>query len=186
LRVVLGLGNPGSSYAATRHNVGFWVLDRLAERHGLRFGKKEYRSQVARGELEGERVVMLKPQTYMNASGEAAQRIRRDLGLEPTAFVAVYDDLDLPLGRVRVRRDGTAGGHRGVQSLIDCLGSQDFARVRVGIGRAGDAVDYVLDRPTEAEATVLREAVERAADAVETVLRDGVAAAMNRFNGPPG
>ena len=182
---MVGLGTPGSSYAATRHNVGFWVVDRVAERHGLRFGKKEFRSNVARGDLDGERIVLMKPQTYMNASGEAVQRIRREHGLAPGDFVIVYDDLDLALGRVRVRGDGSAGGHRGVQSVIECLGSRDFARVRVGIGRAGDAVDYVLDRPTEAEASVLREAVERAADAVETVVREGVPRAMNRFNGPP-
>ena len=185
MRVVVGLGNPGSSYARTRHNAGFWVVDRLAERHRLRFSEKDYRSHVARGKIGATDVVVLKPQTFMNASGEAVSRARRDLRLGPEDFVVVYDDLDLGLARVRVRPDGGAGGHRGVESVIESLGGKQFPRIRVGIGRppgGADPVGYVLEPPSPGEAAILREAVERAADAVEILLGDGVPAAMNRFN----
>jgi peptidyl-tRNA hydrolase, PTH1 family len=182
VRLVVGLGNPGSSYSRTRHNAGFWTLERFAERHGLRFGEKNYRSQVARGEVGGRSVVLLKPQTYMNASGEAVGRARRDLRLDPREILVVYDEIDLPLGRLRVRMSGSAGGHRGVASIIAAVGGSDFPRIRVGVGRAGDAADYVLDVPTAEEMSVLRDAVDRAAEAIEICLTDGVAAAMNRFN----
>jgi peptidyl-tRNA hydrolase, PTH1 family len=124
----------------------------------------------------------------MNASGEAVQRARRDLRLDPEEFIVVYDDLDLPVGRVRVRKESGAGGHRGVSSIIEALGSKAFPRVRVGIGRppGGDAVDYVLESPRGDEAAAIRDSVDVAADAVETIVRDGVGPAMNRFNGKAG
>lgn len=185
MRVVVGLGNPGSSYARTRHNAGFWVVDRLVERHRLRFSEKEYRSHLARGRIGEDEVVVLKPQTFMNVSGEAVGRARRDLGLDPDDFVVVYDDLDLGLGRIRIRAEGGAGGHRGVESIIEALGAKRFPRVRVGIGRppAGvDPVGYVLEPPPPEDLAILHEAVERAAEAVEILLDQGVLAAMNRFN----
>ncbi len=185
MRVVVGLGNPGSSYSRSRHNAGYWVVDRLAERHQLRFSEKGYRSHVARGRIGVLDIVMLKPQTFMNASGEAVGRARRDLQLDPEDFIVVHDDLDLGLGRVRVRPDGGAGGHRGVESIIEALGEKRFSRVRLGIGRppgGSDPVDYVLEVPAAEEAAILREAVERAADAVEALLGDGIVGAMNRFN----
>ena len=187
MKAVVGLGNPGSAYARTRHNVGFWVVERLAERHRLRFSEKDYRSQVARGSIGDERVVLLKPQTYMNLSGEAVGRARRDLKIGPADVVVVYDEIDLPLGRIRVRDSGSSGGHNGMKSIIAALGSKDFPRVRVGIGRpAGlvDPTDYLIDdQPTAEELRVLEEAADRAADAVEVILAEGVPAAMNRFNG---
>ncbi|MGH7805687.1 MAG: aminoacyl-tRNA hydrolase [Candidatus Binatia bacterium] len=184
MKLVVGLGNPGPSYARTRHNVGFWVLDRLAERHRLRFGERDYKGQVARGSISGERCVLLKPQTYMNLSGEAIGRARRALKIDPVGILVVYDDLDLALGRLRVRDGGGAGGHHGVESAIESLGGKGFPRIRVGIGRpAGDAVDFLTDEPVTAEELeVLEPAVERAAEAVETWLADGIGAAMNRFN----
>ncbi|MGH7819037.1 MAG: aminoacyl-tRNA hydrolase [Candidatus Binatia bacterium] len=185
MKLVAGLGNPGSSYARTRHNVGFWVLDRLAERHGLRFSAREYRSQAARGAIGGERVVLLKPQTYMNNSGEAVGRARRDLGLEPPEILVIYDEVDLPLGRLRVRAEGGAGGHRGVESVVEALGGKNFPRIRIGVGRPGGGpvhADYVLDKPSREELDVLRDAVDRAADAAEVWLADGIQEAMNRFN----
>lgn len=186
MKVVVGLGNPGSSYARSRHNVGFWVVDRLAERHDLRVSKRQYRSQTAQGRIAGETVLLMKPQTYMNVSGEAVGRARRALGLGPSEFVVVYDDLDLALGRVRVRGEGGAGGHHGVESIIEALGSKAFPRVRVGIGRPASKsvnVDYLLDRMTKEETESLSDSVERAADAVETILGAGVLPAMNQFNG---
>jgi PTH1 family peptidyl-tRNA hydrolase len=186
--VVVGLGNPGSSYTRSRHNVGFRVVDAVAERHGVRFSGRQYKSQVAEARIGGARVVLMKPQTYMNLSGEAVGRVRRALGLDPGQFVVVYDDLDLPVGRVRVRGDGSAGGHHGVESIIEALGSKSFPRVRIGIGRPGSKsgnVDYLLDAMTKEEADSLADSVDLAADAVETVLAEGVLAAMNRFNGRP-
>ena len=187
MKAVVGLGNPGASYARTRHNVGFWVVDELAARHGLRFARRSYKAEVAEGRIADEDVMLLKPQTFMNASGEAVGRARRDLGLEPGEIVVVYDDLDLPVGRIRVRAAAGAGGHHGVESVIEVLGSKEFPRVRIGIGRPGDgdAVDYVLAPPAPDEREALDASIERAADAVEAVLAEGVARAMSRFNGAP-
>ena len=181
----MGLGNPGATYARTRHNVGFWVVEELAERHGLRFTGRDYKSHVATGRIGEEDVVLLKPQTFMNVSGDAVGRARRDLGLEPAEIVVVYDDLDLPVGRIRVRASAGAGGHHGVESVIEVLGSRDFPRVRIGIGKpeVGETVDYVLSPPAAQESEILEASVERAADAVEVVLGEGVARAMSRFNG---
>jgi PTH1 family peptidyl-tRNA hydrolase len=186
MNVIVGLGNPGGSYSRSRHNVGFRVVDELAERHGMRFSRREYKSQVADGRIGEEPVLLMKPQTYMNLSGDAVQRARRDLRLEPNEFLVVYDDLDLAVGRLRVGASGGAGGHHGVESIIEALGSKGFPRIRIGIGRPGskDAnVDYLLDSMTQEEAEALAGSVARAADAVEVALRDGVASAMSRFNG---
>jgi len=187
MKAVVGLGNPGAAYARTRHNVGFWVVDELAARHGLRFARSGYKADVAEGRIADADVVLLKPQTFMNASGEAVGRARRDLGLEPAEIVVVYDDLDLPVGRIRVRAAAGAGGHHGVESVIEELGSKEFPRVRIGIGKpqSGETVDYVLGPPTAEEQGALHASIERAADAVEVVLGEGVARAMSRFNGAP-
>jgi peptidyl-tRNA hydrolase, PTH1 family len=186
--VVVGLGNPGSSYGRSRHNVGFRVVDALAERHGMHFSRREYKSQVAEGWMDGVDVLLMKPQTYMNLSGEAVGRARRALGLDPEQFIVVYDDLDLTVGRVRVREGGSAGGHHGVESIIEALGSKAFPRVRIGIGRPASKsgnIDYLLDAMTSEEAETLADSVARGADAVQTMLAEGVLAAMNRFNGKP-
>ena len=187
MKLVVGLGNPGSKYARSRHNAGFWVLDRVAARHGLRFSERDYKSQIARGSIDGERVVLLKPQTYMNLSGEAVGRARRDLRLDPAQVLVVYDEADLPLGRIRVREGGGSGGHNGMESVIGALGGKGFPRVRIGIGRPGTGkipIDYLLEGLHPEERKELDDAIERAADAVETVLTEGVRAAMNRFNSP--
>ena len=185
MKVVVGLGNPGPRYASTRHNVGFWVLDRLAERHRWSFSKREYRSHLAHGRLGDEDVVLMKPQTFMNASGEAVDEARRGLGVEPADFVVVYDDLDLDLGRVRVKARSGAGGHHGVESVIEHLATKEFPRVRLGVGRPtiGEPVEYLLAPPPAAELEVLQSAVSEAADAAEAVIREGVIPAMNRYNG---
>jgi peptidyl-tRNA hydrolase, PTH1 family len=189
MKVIVGLGNPGGSYAKSRHNVGFRVVDELADRHGMRFSRREYKSQLAEGRIGERDVLLLKPQTYMNLTGEAVQRARRDLRLEPQEFLVVYDDLDLGIGRVRVGASGGAGGHHGVESIIAALGSKAFPRIRIGIGRPGskDAnVDYLLDAMTKEESATLAESIGRAADAAEVALCDGVGLAMNRFNVRPG
>lgn len=193
--VVVGLGNPGARYGRTRHNVGFRVLDRLGERFGVEIVREAHQALVGEGRRAGERVLLVKPQTFMNASGDAIGRLQRYYRLKPGRLVAVYDDVDLPVGRLRVRVGGGAGGHRGVESLIDALGSRDFVRVRVGVGRppAGcETVHHVLAELPAAEAGALAEAEAGAADAVELVLVHGPARAMNHINqreaphgGPP-
>jgi PTH1 family peptidyl-tRNA hydrolase len=188
MKVIVGLGNPGGSYARSRHNVGFRVVDQLAERHRLRFSRREFKSQVAEGKIGDERVLLMKPQTYMNLSGEAVQRARRELRVEPEELLVIYDDLDLAVGRLRVAGSGGAGGHHGVESIIEALGSKGFPRIRVGIGRPGDRsanVDYLLDSLTTEEASTLAASIARAADAAEVTLCNGVSVAMNQFNAPP-
>lgn len=154
----------------------------------MRFSRRGYKSQVAEGRIGGADVLLMKPQTYMNLSGEAVGRARRALGLDPQQFIVVYDDLDLAVGRVRVREGGSPGGHHGVESIIEALGSKAFPRVRIGIGRPASKsgnVEYLLDTMTREEAETLADSVARAADAVQMMLGEGVLAAMNRFNGQP-
>ena len=186
MKLVVGLGNPGARYRKTRHNVGFMVVDRLAVRWGIALGGRRHETELGVGTVAGVRTVLAKPQTFMNASGEAVAKLRRAYRLEPAAIIAVYDDLDLVVGRVRVRGSGGAGGHRGVASLIAAIGAS-FARVRVGIGRpAGgvDPVEFVLESFTPAERPLIEGAVECAAESVESLLRDGLERTMNVFNRP--
>ena len=184
--LVVGLGNPGRQYEGTRHNVGFAAVRELAARSSVDIRRPEYRSLTARAMLGRSMVLLMEPQTFMNASGLAAASALSDLGLPPAKVVAIYDDLDLPLGQLRVRSEGSPGGHRGVASLVQELGTMAFPRVRIGIGRpaAGSTVlEHVLSPFTPEELPVLAEMVARAADAVECLVHDGVVAAMNRFNG---
>lgn len=186
-RLIVGLGNPGREYEGTRHNVGFAVLDRLAERRGLPAWafKNDWTTLWTRGE-DGS--LLLKPQTFMNQSGRAAAAVARFFKIAPAETLVIYDELALPLGRLRLRPDGSAGGHNGMQSVIEKLGTPAVPRLRVGIGaaRGGGAgmVGYVLGkfRPDEREDVAL--AVERAADAVEHARLHGLEAAMNLFNRP--
>ena len=182
--LIIGLGNPGSKYARTRHNAGFMVLDELARRRNARFRSKR-KVEVAQMDLEGESLVLAKPFTFMNLSGEAVKKLRRHFKLAPERIVIVHDDIDLAAGLIRVRAGGSAGGHLGVQSIMENLGTDGFPRVKVGVGRppAGqDAADYVLRKVESEGMEKLEEAVLRAADAVEAVVLEGVTAAMNRFN----
>lgn len=183
--VVLGLGNPGSEYARTRHNVGFMVVDELSARHRIPVKERTRVALVGEGDVREHRVVLAKPRTYMNLSGQAAQSLAAKHGVEPPSFLVVVDDFNLPLGRLRVRRDGGAGGHNGLSSLIECLGTQDFPRIRMGVGPlpAGmDQVDFVLGEFLPEEKEDLAAMIGRAADCVECALAEGLEAAMNRFN----
>ncbi|MHB1005797.1 MAG: aminoacyl-tRNA hydrolase [Chloroflexota bacterium] len=183
MRLIVGLGNPGRRYADSRHNVGFRCVDELARRLSINLTRQSYSAYVGGGFLGSEKVLLAKPQTYMNASGESVWPLLRYYGLSPADLVVVFDDMDLPFGRLRVRERGSAGGHRGMLSIIGSLGTEEFPRVRVGIGRPpGEAKDYVLGRFSPAEAKELAEVVERAADAVETLVREGIAATMNTYN----
>ncbi len=183
--LAVGLGNPGPEYAATRHNVGFMVVDRLAGSLGVGWERVGGPALEAAALVSGVALRLLKPLTYMNLSGRAVAAALRRHNLGPGSLCVVHDDLDLPCGALRLRPGGGAGGHRGVMSIIEELGSADFARVRVGIGRpAGgqDAVDYVLSPFPAAEWALVGPVVDRAAEAVLAIARDGLAAAMNRFN----
>lgn len=179
-RLIVGLGNPGPQYRSTRHNAGFLVVDLLASRHGVRW-RKERQAEV--GRWGG--ATLLKPLTFMNLSGGAVQAYATKLGLSPAELLVVHDDLDLPLGRLRLRVGGSAGGQRGVQDTIARLGP-DFTRLKVGISRppAGWKVDnWVLSRFREDERALVEAVTVHAADAVEVLLEDGLEAAMGRFNG---
>jgi PTH1 family peptidyl-tRNA hydrolase len=186
MRVIIGLGNPGSEYEKTPHNVGFWTLELLAERRGITFSRSTCMSWVGEHQRNGEQVLLVQPQTYMNRSGEAAGQIRDSYRLSVPDFLLVHDDLDLPAGRIRIKRGGGgAGGNRGVASVIEVLGSQDFARVKIGVGRPPDhssVVNFVLRCFTPREEASMLCAVRRAADAVDAVLTHGLEQAMDRFN----
>jgi PTH1 family peptidyl-tRNA hydrolase len=184
MRLVVGLGNPGIRYRLTRHNLGFMVIDTLAERWMISIGGRRHGTELGVAVLAATRVILAKPQIYMNASGEAVAKLRRLYHLDPSDILVVYDDLDLPLGRVRLRGDGGAGGHNGVASLISVLG-KGFPRLRVGIGRPpGDAdpVGFVLEPFTAAESATVREVVGRAAEGVESWVQQGLEATMNLLN----
>lgn len=191
MRAIIGLGNPGPQYQKTRHNAGFWVIDVLAERWGIPLtcsAPSAFASQLGQGQHNGASVVLVQPQTYMNRSGEAAARIRDFYQLAVSDFLILHDDLDLPLGRIRIKRGGGgAGGNRGVASLIEILGSKDFPRVKIGVGRPPDhipVVDFVLQRFTPQEEASMLGAAQRAADAVEAILARGIQQAMDGFNRP--
>jgi len=193
IRLVIGIGNPGSEYANTRRNVGFWVANRLARKHGLDFTTKTASYLLAEGDVEGHRIAIAKPRTFVNGSGEAAVHLIRRLKLDDAQeMLVVADHIDLPAGKVRLRRKGGGGGQKGVTDIINKTGTDDFPRVRIGIGRptvrgeptwAPDMVaDWVLSDPTPEEREVLDAAVARTIEAIECAVRDGIEAAMNRFN----
>lgn len=184
MHVLVGLGNPGAQYAETRHNVGFLVIDRLAERHQVTVSRQRHRALFGRGRILGEDCLLVKPQTFMNDSGDAVRRLLMFYRVPPADVLLVCDDLNLDLGVMRLRRGGSDGGHKGVRSVIDYLDTDQIARLRLGIGRpAGpNAIDYVLSPFARSEREQVQEMRDRAVEAVECVLRDGLETAMNRYN----
>ena len=189
LYLIVGLGNPGRQYERTRHNVGWEVLDLLAKRHGLQFRTKQARAEIARGTIAGRPVILAKPQTFMNLSGQAVRALVQFYKLPLAQVLIIHDDLDLPLGTIRLRERGSAGGHNGLTSVIQQLGTPNVPRLRVGIERPpvpGDQVNWVLGHFSAAERAELAPALSAAADAAETWLREGITPAMNRFNGGQG
>ena len=182
---MVGLGNPGSEYARTRHNVGFAVVERLAAEAGARFSANRFEADAAGAEVSGAPVLFLRPQTFMNRSGLAVSAWLEELRLPVSCLIVVHDDLDLPLGRLRVVGSAGSGGHRGVASIQEVLGTQDFPRVRMGIGRpleGEDAVEHVLEEFAPEELPIVAEMVERSASAVRTLISSGLTAAMDRYN----
>jgi PTH1 family peptidyl-tRNA hydrolase len=187
VKLIVGLGNPGDRYERTRHNVGFLVIDRIAARNRIAVEKRFCGAAIGEGVLEGEKIVLAKPQTYMNRSGAAVADLIRKYEIATDDLVVINDDLDLPFGRIRIRPSGSAGGHRGLVSIMESLGDVPFRRIRVGIGRppeGRDAMEYVLGTFDPAEAERLDEVVQRAAASVECLVRDGIDRAMASYNGP--
>jgi len=192
VRLVVGLGNPGQAYAAHRHNVGFWCVKRLARNWGIRFKSSRW-ARVGEGQVDDQPVVLAKPRTFVNRSGDAAASLLQRYNLSPQQMLVICDDLELPPGRIRLRPRGGDGGHNGLRDIIYTIGSEDFPRLRIGIGRPRTAegepvthplvvAKYVLGEPEPEEQEALAAAVERAAEAVACILREGLALAMNRYN----
>jgi len=184
--LIVGLGNPGREYRATRHNIGFMLLDYLAERLGVTFSRLESQALVAKTEHAGKRIVLAKPQAYMNLSGQPVGALLHYYKIPTSQLLVAYDDVDLPLGTLRIRPGGGSAGQKGMASIIDRLGTQDFPRLRLGIDRPPgkmQAAAYVLQDFSSLQQPVVRTALERAADAVLLFISDGLEAAMNRYNG---
>jgi PTH1 family peptidyl-tRNA hydrolase len=184
-RVIVGLGNPGKEYAHTRHNAGFQVIDRLAEKHGQKFSKMMNQAIVATGDIDGIKVVLVKPQTFMNDSGAAVGPIVKFYKTPPEGLLVIYDDLDLPTAQIRMRKFGGSGGHNGMKSIIARVGTENFPRLRIGIGRPPgrmDPVDYVLQPFSKADLALMDPAYDRAVDGIERWLRDDIDRVMNVIN----
>lgn len=185
--MIVGLGNPGEAYARTRHNVGFRTVDLLAQRLDVKIDRVKCKALTRLVELAGHKVLLVKPQTYMNASGQSVLWASQYYKVPPERILVLSDDISLPVGRIRVRAQGSAGGHNGLKSIIADLKSQDFPRVKIGVGAKPcpeyDLADWVLSNFTAQEEKALKEAIDHAADAAVEVLRAGVPSAASRFNG---
>ncbi|NMC27298.1 MAG: aminoacyl-tRNA hydrolase [Syntrophomonadaceae bacterium] len=184
MKIIVGLGNPGPEYKNTRHNIGYMVLEELAARYPVEKQDAKFDALIGQIRIGGEKVLLVKPLTYMNLSGRAVQPLVHWHKLDLQDLIVVYDDMDLPLGRLRIRAGGGSGGHKGIKSIIERLGTSDFARIRLGIGWAvdRDAVDWVLGRFGTEEEDEARHAVERAADALEKWVTAGLESTMNTYN----
>ena len=187
--VIAGLGNPGREYEGTRHNVGFMTLDALADKYNIDVREKAFKGLIGKGVIEGNKVILVKPQTYMNLSGECIRQVMDYYKVDPSEFIVIYDDISLVPGGIRIRKKGSAGGHNGIKNIIQELGTQKFVRIKVGVGakpQGWDLADYVLGRFGSEDRKLVDEAQDRACKAVELILSDGPDAAMNEFNKKPG
>ncbi len=190
MKLIVGLGNPGREYSHNRHNVGFLCVNRLAKKYGFDFDRTQKRSRIAVGKINNEDVVLAKPHTYMNRSGEAVSALLKQYSLSLESLIVVHDDLDLPVGRIRIRPGGSAAGHKGVASVVAELGNADFIRVRVGIGHPQDdsavenrgVVDYVLGNFTPDEHQIMDEVIDKVVAAIVCIIAEGFTAAMNTYN----
>ena len=185
--LIAGLGNPGRQYEKTRHNMGFDTIDELIERHRIPQGGIAHKAMYGKGMIAGEKVLAVKPLTYMNLSGEAIREYVNYYKMDPeTELIVIYDDIDLEPGQIRIRKKGSAGGHNGIKSIIAQIGTQDFYGIKVGVGakpKGWDLADYVLGRFSSEERELVDKAICDAADAVEMILKDGIEVAMNHYNG---
>jgi PTH1 family peptidyl-tRNA hydrolase len=193
LKLIIGLGNPGSIYAGNRHNIGFRCINHLARLHSISMKGHQCQSQVGSGKIACVKVLLAKPKTFVNLSGEAVGRLMRKYKIQVNDLIVICDDLDLPLGRLRLRPGGSAGGHKGINSIISALGSKDFCRIKVGIGHPTEEdgtaitdeeviVNYVLSDFTPREDDIIKSAIAQVAKAIQSILADGITPAMNKFN----
>jgi len=184
VKLLVGLGNPGDKYLTTRHNIGFMVVEQVARRHNIALKKKGYQGLYGVGRAVSQETTILLPQTFMNCSGSSVNAAYQSLGIVPGNLIVVYDDLDLPFGRLRIKADGGHGGHNGLRDIVAVLGHKDFIRLRVGIGRPerGDVTRHVLSRFATNEQKLLPQLLDAAVEAVERILLDGTTEAMNTFN----
>jgi peptidyl-tRNA hydrolase, PTH1 family len=191
--LIVGLGNPGQEYATNRHNIGFLCINHIAKAHGIVLDQKKGHARLGTGTIAGQQVALAKPQTYMNLSGESVIPLMQRFLVKKEDLIVIHDDLDLPLGKIRIRPDSSAGGHNGIKSIIAALGTQNFIRIRVGISRPQNPEDnklesireYVLGDFTEADKPVIESALQRVGQAVETLITAGLQPAMNKFNSEP-
>ncbi len=186
MKIIVGLGNPGAKYAGTRHNVGFSVIDELAERYNISMNTQKHKAIIGKGIINGEKVILAMPQTFMNLSGESVRALLDFYKCTTDDLIVVYDDIDLDVGKIRIRERGSAGGHNGMKNIILHAGNQNFVRVRVGVGHKPDHMDladYVLSRFGKDDLPYMRESCGKACDAIEIILSDSAVTAMNRYNG---
>ena len=193
MKLIVGLGNPGRGYANNRHNLGFICLNHFARMNHIGFDKKQGKARIGSGEVAGNKVVVARPQTYMNQSGQSVNRLIHKFNIDLNDLLIIHDDLDLPVGKIRIRQAGSSGGHKGIESIITELRSQDFLRIRVGIGRPNmvessakiaetDIVDYVLGDFTSGERQVIVRVISKVSEAILCLLTEGLTAAMNKYN----
>lgn len=193
MKLIAGLGNPGRKYEKSRHNIGFMCIGHLARTHNIKLNKRRGRARTGSGSIAGNEVLLARPQTYMNLSGQSVIRLMHSFHVTPDDLVVIHDDLDLPVGKIRVRYGGGSGGHKGIESIFTELNSQDFYRVRIGIGRPpayedvseireDDVMDYVLGEFTPEEKKVIADSIPVASEAIISLITDGLTATMNKYN----
>jgi len=192
MKLIVGLGNPGRDYANSRHNIGFMCLNHFARTQGIRFDKKQGRARIGIGKVDGNEVVMARPQTYMNLSGQSVNQLMKKFNISLADLLIIHDDLDLPLGKIRIRHGGSSAGHKGIDSIITCLGSHDFSRIRIGIGRPNpegsaeiseaDIFAYVLSDFTPHEKETITQVIPKVSEAIVHTITKGLVEAMNKYN----
>lgn len=185
MKIIIGLGNPEKKYDGTRHNIGFSVIDRISEEYNISVDMKKHKGICGRGVIAGEKVVLVKPQTYMNLSGECVREVMDFYKVKPQDIIVIFDDISLEPGRIRIRPKGSAGGHNGIKSIIAHLSSEEFPRIKCGVGdkpKGYDLADYVLGHFSKEELPVIEDEMVQAVQACECILENGIEAAMNRFN----
>ena len=185
MKLIVGLGNPGKEYENTRHNTGFMVLDRLSEKLNIEMTQSKFKGLYGKGKYKGEDVILLKPQTYMNLSGESVRQVMDFFKINQEDILVIYDDLDINPGIIKIRKKGGPGTHNGMKSVVSRLNSEDFPRVRVGIGMPefkGDLVNYVIGNITDEDYEELKKGINKASEAVASIIKDGIDMAMNKYN----
>jgi len=183
--VIIGLGNPGEQYSQTRHNVGFMVINHLCRLHNIKLAQNKCQARIGEGEIHEKTVILAKPTTFMNLSGKSVVELCKRCRISSSQIIVIHDDVSLPVGKIRVRSQGSSGGHNGIQSIIACLGTKEFPRIRIGIGSPSEGIDmaeFVLSRFEKEEMATMNQSIELIAMVVDTIMNDGVEVAMNKYN----